>query len=100
MSLTFSIKTWIGVKSVVPMKPKNNKTPSLIINDEKCSNDPIIIPNTFNDFFTSISETVQSKITFSNKCFRNVLSTSNIDSFVITFPNKEQIYKIISYKII
>ena len=64
-------KTWIGIKSLVSMKHKNNDTPSIIRNDEKYINDPIAIANTFNNFFTSIAETVQSKIKFSNKPFRS-----------------------------
>ena len=54
-------KTWIGIKSLVSMKHKNNDTPSIIRNDKKYINDPITIANTFNIFFTSIAETVKSK---------------------------------------
>ena len=85
-------KTWIGIKSLVSMKHKNNDTPSIIRNDKKYINDPITIANTFNNFFTSIAETVQSK----NKCFRSFLSTKNNDSFIITAANKEEICKVIS----
>ena len=53
------------------MKLKNNDTPSIIRNDGKHINDPIASSNTFNNFFTSIAETVQSKIKFSNKPFRS-----------------------------
>ena len=59
-------------------------------------NDPIAIANTFNHFFTSVAETALSKIKFSNKSFRSFLSTKNIDSFIITATNKEEIYKVIS----
>ena len=45
-------KTWIGIKSLVPMKHKNNNTSSIIRNDEKSINDPIAIANSFNNFFT------------------------------------------------
>ena len=89
-------KTWIGIKSLVSMKHKNNDTPSIIRNDKKYINDPITIANTFNNFFTSIAETVQSKIKFSNKSFKSFLSTKNNDSFIITTTNKEEICKVIS----
>ena len=78
------------------VKHKNNDTPSIIRNNEKYINDPIAIANTFNNFFTSIAETVQSKVKFSNKSFRTFLSTKNNDSFVITATNREEICKIIS----
>ena len=82
-----NIKIWIGIKSLVSMKHKNNETPTIIRNDEKYINDPIAIANTFNNFFTSIAETVQWKIKFSNKSFRSFLSTKNNDSFIITAIN-------------
>ena len=34
-------KIWIGIKSLVSMKHKNNDTPSIIRNDEKYINDPV-----------------------------------------------------------
>ena len=71
-------------------------TPSIIRNDEKYINDPITVANTFNNFFTSIAETVRSKIKFSNKSFKSFLSTKNNDSFIITVTNKEEICKVIS----
>ena len=78
------------------VKHKNSDTPSTIRNDESYINDPIAIANTFNNFFTSIAETVQSKIKFSNKSFKSFLSTKNNDSFIITTTNKEEICKVIS----
>ena len=78
------------------MKHKNNDTPSIIRNEEKYINDPITIANTFNNFFASIAETVQSKIKFSNKSFRRFLSSKNNNSLIITATNKDEICKIIS----
>ena len=70
-------KTWykkFSIKTLVSMKQKNNDTPSLITKNEKYINDPVSIANTFNNFFTSVAETVHSKIKFSNKSFKNFLS--------------------------
>ena len=74
------------------MKHKNNDTPTIIRNDDKYINYPIAIANTFNNFFTLIAETVQSK----NKSFRSFLSTKNNDSFIIIATNKKEICKVIS----
>ena len=52
-------KTWIGIKSLVSVKHKNNDAPSIIRNDEKYITDSFATANTFNNFFTSIAETVQ-----------------------------------------
>ena len=89
-------KICIGIKSLVSMKHKNSDTASIIRNDGKYINDPITITNTFNNFFTSIAEIVQSKINFSSKSFRSFLSTKNNNSFIITATDKEEICKIIS----
>ena len=86
-------KTWIGIKSLVSMKLKNNDTPSIIRNDEKYINCLIASANIFNNFSTSVAEAVQSKIKFLNKSFRSFLSTKSNDSFIITAKNKEDICK-------
>ena len=86
-------KTWIGIKSLVSMKLKNNDTPSIIRNDEKYINGLIASANIFNNFSTSVAEAVQSKIKFLNKSFRSFLSTKSNDSFIITAKNKEDICK-------
>ena len=78
------------------MKQENNNTPWLITKDEKYINDPVSVADTFNNFFTSVAEIVHSKIKFSNKSFRNFLSSEINDSFIITSTNKEEIYEIIS----
>ena len=64
------------------------------LRDEKCINDPVSIANIFNNCFTSVAEIVHSKIEFSNKSFKNLLSSEINDSFLITIANKEEIYKI------
>ena len=74
----------------------HHDTSSIIRNYEKHINDSIAIANTFNDFFTSIAETVQSKTKFSHKFFRSFFSTKNNDSVIITATNKEETCKIIS----
>ena len=91
-------KTQKGIKTLVSMKQKNNDTPSLITKDEKYINDPVSVANAFNNFFTSVAEIVHSKIKFSNKSFRKLLSSEINDSFIITSANKEKIYKILSLK--
>ena len=47
-------------------------------------------------FFTSVAEIVHSKMKFSNKSFKNFLSSEINDSFLTTSKNEEKIYKIIS----
>ena len=69
------------------MKQENNNTPWLITKDEKYINDPVSVADTFNNFFTSVAEIVHSKIKFSNKSFRNFLSSEINDSFIITSTN-------------
>ena len=77
------------------MKQRNSDTSSLITKDEKYINDPFSMANSFNKLFISVAEIVYAKIKFSNKSFRNFLSSEINGSFRITFANKEEIYKII-----
>ena len=72
---------------------KTNDTSSLFTKDEKQINDSFSIANNFSNYFTSIAEIVHSKIKFSNRSFRNLLSSAINDSFIITSTNKEEIYK-------
>ena len=72
------------------MKQKNNVMPSLITKDEKYINDPVSIANTLNNFFTSVAEIVHSKIKFSNKSFKNFLSSEINDSFLIASKKKRK----------
>ena len=76
-------------------KSKNNDTPSLIAKDGNNINHSITIANTLNDFFKSTSETVQSKIKFSNKSFSSLVREKHY-SFVITATDKGEILKAIS----
>ena len=69
------------------MKQENNNTPWLITKDEKYITDPVSVADAFNNFFTSVAEIIHSKIKFSNKSFRNFLSSEINDSFIITSTN-------------
>ena len=82
------------------IKQKNNDTSSLVKQEKKYISDSNTITNNFNNFSTSIAETVKSKLKFSNKSFRRFLLTDNNNSFVITATNKEKIYKITSFSIL
>ena len=57
-------KTWIGIKSLVSMKHKNNDTPSIIRNEEKYVNGPIPIANTFNIFLHQLLRLFSQKLWF------------------------------------
>ena len=70
------------------MRQKNKKTPLSMTKDEKYINDPVSVANIFNNLFTSVTEIVHSKIKFSNKSFRNSLSSETNDSFTVTSTNK------------
>ena len=74
------------------MKQRNNDTLTLITKDEKCINDPVSVVNTINNFFNFLAEIVHTKIKFSNKSFRNFLSSEINDSFIITSTNKKETY--------
>ena len=76
-------------KKTINLKPQSSKMKNTLMNQFQF----LILSITF---FTSVAEIVHSKVKFSNKSFRNFLSSEISDSFIITFTNKGESYKIIS----
>ena len=84
-------KTWIGIKSLVLMKHKNNDTPSIIRNDEKnkCTQLPSQIP--LITFSHQLLRLYSQKLTFQTNPLEAFYQQENNDCFII-FP-----YRNISY---
>ena len=89
-------KTWIGIKSLVSMKHKNNDTPSITRNDEKYINDRIAIANTFSNFSHQLLRLFSQKSSFQTNPSKPFYQQKNNDSFIITTTNQEKIWKVIS----
>ena len=63
------------------MKSKsNNDEPTSIIHEGNFIADPLSIANVFNDFFSTVTQKLQSKITFSSKSFSDILPPNICES--------------------
>ena len=60
------------------------------------TSDPLRIANVFNNYFSSIGENAQLKITFSNKTYTDCLHDDNLNSFFITPTDSKEIISLIS----
>ena len=74
-----------GIKSIISLKAKDSECPKIIKTKHgETITDPKLIADNFNNFFCSVVQSVQEKINFVVKPFRNYLSKPCNDSFIIT----------------
>ena len=89
-------ETWKGIKNILQMKNNVDPLPTCILDKGLSITDPSEIANTFNDYFSSIGETLQSKIHSSYLHFSKYLSNPNIHSFFLSPTNKTEVMNLIS----
>ena len=58
------LKTWEGIKLLVNINKRNNKTVNCLNADGVEEADPFIICNHFNKFFSTIAQQIEGKILF------------------------------------
>ena len=89
-------ETWKGIKSIIQTKNTSDSLPTCIFDKDVSITDPTHIANTFNSFFSSVGETLQSKIHSSHLSFTRYLKNPNIHSFFISPTDSTEIYNLIS----
>ena len=77
-------KTWKGIKSIISSSKSNFDGPQSIYCNNRYITDPVNVANTFNTFFCSVGQDVQSSIKFSLRSFDYYLSDPNTNSFFLT----------------
>ena len=88
-------KIWSGVHDIINSKSQKSSDPiSLSIGDSISSN-PEEVSNLFNDFFTSIADSLRSKLPQSNYHFSSFLKNRNQNSLFLRPTTPEEITKII-----
>ena len=87
--------TWKGIKSLISLKTVASSVPTVLSLDniDTITNSYDTV-NTFNNYFTSIAETVKKK--YSHKHFSNYLSNETSGTIFLQPTDKEEIAKIIS----
>ena len=87
---------WKGINSIINNKSKNSPSPTCIIDNNKTITDPKQIANSFNNFFTNVSEKIQSKIRPSNQHFSNYLKNACNSSLFIKPTTPSEVMDLIS----
>ena len=59
-------KIWTGVKDLISLKSMKTQNPTSLSIDNTISSDPKTVANNFNDFFTSVADSVRSTVPPSN----------------------------------
>ena len=89
-------KVWKGIKQLINIKSKNFDTPTNIETDGKLITDPVLISNSFNEYFTSVADNILSKRKYQgSKSFRDFLSNRLLENFVFEECTIENIRDII-----
>ena len=73
--------TWKGIKSIISLKHSASRSPNLLNFNNVLTSDSLEIANMFNNYFSSVGEKTQSKMSFSNKNYTNYLHGENFNSF-------------------
>ena len=89
-------KVWIGIKEIINVKSKSFDQPTTIQAGNTILTDPKDVANEFNSYFTSIADEILDKRKYEgNKSFRDYMSVSLCNSFVLRECNASEISVII-----
>ena len=78
------IKNWEGIKLLVNINKRNDKTVTCLNVDGVEDTDPFVISNHFNKFFSTIAQKIQGKIVKTNKHFSDLISEPLQSNFFLT----------------
>ena len=88
-------KVWSGVRDIISSKSSNIDAPISISIGDTVTSDPKTVTNCFNDFFTSIADSIRSKMPPSNNHFSRFLGTPNPHSIFLRPTTPGEIAKVI-----
>ena len=88
-------KTWGVIKNMINKNKQNKPFNQFLVNGILTEN-PKIIANKFNDFFTNIGPTLASQIPQTNTSFRNFFKEENMQSIFLKPVDTNEVIKIIS----
>ena len=88
-------ETWKGINSIIQIKNRSYSLPNSILDNGTSITDPTQIANSFNSYFSSIGETLQSKIHSTHVRYSKYLKNPNINSMFLSPTNSIEIYNLI-----
>ena len=83
-------KTWEGIKSVINISKKTDKSIGCLRIDGEEETDPLKIANSFNDFFSTIAQKIETKNVHTNKKFSDYLGNPAENYFFINFQKQNK----------
>ena len=89
-------KVWSGVRDIISSRTGKSTTPISISVGDSVTSDPSKVANSFNDFFTSIADSIRDKIQPANHHFSNFMKNPNQRSLFFSPSTPEEIGKIIN----
>ena len=89
-----SRKVWSGVRDLISTQA-NSECPISITTGDSVTSDPEIVANDFNDFFTTIADSIRNKMPPSFNHFSNFLKNPNLNSLLLAPTSNEEIARVI-----
>ena len=89
-------KVWNGIKGIINIKNETNNCPTSIEVNGTILSDPKIIAGNFNDYFTSIADSILEKRKYKgNKSFREFLINRITEAFVFHETNYDEVLSLL-----
>ena len=88
-------KIWSGIRDIINSKSSKSSVPISLSIGESISSNPEKVANHFNDFFTSVADSLRSKLPPTNSNFSRFLKNQNPNSIFLRPTTPEEIFKII-----
>ena len=89
-----SRKVWSGICDLISAKD-NSKPPISIIDGDALSSEPETVANAFNDFFTTIADSIRDKMPPSFNHFSSFMKDPNLHSLLLRPTTSQEISKVI-----
>ncbi|MEM6831004.1 MAG: reverse transcriptase family protein [Bacteroidota bacterium] len=89
-------KIWQGINEIISLKPKSTRKPISLRIDDAVTSDPLLVANHFNRYFSSIAESIRSRIPTSDKCFTSFLNGSTQNSIFLSPVTSDEVAVIIN----
>ena len=88
-------KIWSGIRDLIFTESGKSTSPISITIGDSVTSKPETVANSFNDFFTSIADTIRSEIPPSHSHFSRFLRKRNFNSIFLSDTTSEEVIKVI-----
>ena len=89
-------KTWDGIKSIIQLSKRNHFKASNISLNGATVTDPFDVATAFNNYFTSVSKTLDSKIPMAKHDFSHYLKAGAKQSMFLTYTTPDEVCSILN----